>query len=79
MFLLMNERGDAGESRNSLATQSRLIGVSVVIANVEGPGLLAESRTSVRELNEKGGGAGVLADSGNSRGSEGRLGVEARV
>ena len=41
--------------------------------------MLAESGTRVRELDEKGGGAGVLADSGNGRVSDGSWTVVARV
>ena len=79
MYKLLNEIGDDADSRGTLASVSRSIGVSPVVANVEGSRMLAESGIRVRELNEEGGKAGVLADSGNNRVSDGRWGVGARV
>ena len=61
MFQLLNEIGDAGELRGRLASLSRSIGASVVIADAEGPGLLAKSGKRVRNLDEVYSGAGVLA------------------
>ena len=79
MFQLLNEIGDAGDSRGTPASVPSSIGAVPVVANTEESGMLAESGIRGRELDEEGGGAGVLADSGNGRVSDGRLGVGARV
>ena len=65
--------------RGSLASVSKSIGAPIVIADAEGPGWLAKSKTRVREPDEKGSGAGEFADSGNVKGYDGRRGVGARI
>ena len=48
--------------------------MSIVIANEEGKRLIAESKTRVRQLEEKFGEAEELADSGHGRRVDGRRG-----
>ena len=72
MFQLLYEIGDAGDSRGTPAFVTRSIGLLLVIANAEASRALAESGIRVRELDEVGCGAGVLADSGIGRVSDGK-------
>ena len=65
VFQLLNEIGDAGDSRGTIASVSSSIGALPVVANAEESGVLAETGIRDRELDEEGSGAGVLADSGN--------------
>ena len=79
MFQLLNEIGDAGDSKGTSVSVTSSIGASPVVADAEGSGMLAASGTRVRELDEGGGGAGVLVDSCIGSVSDGRWGVRARV
>ena len=72
MFQLLNEIGDAGDSRGTPVSVPSSIGALPVVANVEESRELAKSGIRVRKLYEVGGGAGVLADSGNNIVSDGR-------
>ena len=71
--------GDADDSRGTSVSVTSSIGASPVVADAEGSEMLAASGTRVRELDEGGGGAGVLADSGIGSVSDGRWEVGARV
>ena len=79
MFQLLNEIGDAGDSRGTSASVTSSIGASPVVADTEGSGTLAASKTQVRKLDKGGGGIRVLVDSGIVRVSDGTWGVGARV
>ena len=72
MFQLLYEIGDAGDSRGTPASVTRSFGSLPVVAHAEASRALAESGIRVRELDEVGGGAGVLADSGIGRVSDGK-------
>ena len=52
MFQLLNEIGDAGDSRGTSANVTSSIGASPVVADAERSGMLAASRTRVCELDE---------------------------
>ena len=79
MFQLLNKIGYAGHSRGTSASVTSSMGASPVVADAEGSETLAASGTRVRELDEGGGGAGVLVDSGIGRVFDGRNRVGARV
>ena len=75
MFQLLNEIGDAGDSRGTLVSVTSLMEASPVVADAVGSGMVAASVTRVRKLDEGGGGAGVLVDSGIGSVSDGRYRV----
>ena len=79
MFQLLNDVGDEGDSRGTSASVTSSVKVSLIVADAEGSEMFAASGTRVRELDEGGGGAGVLVDSGIGSVSDGRCGVGARV
>ena len=64
VFQLLNEIGDAGDSRGTSASITSSIAALPVVADAEWSGTLGASGTRVRELDEGGCGAGVLVDSG---------------
>ena len=79
MFQLLNEIGDAGNVRGTLASVTSSVGASPVVADAERSEMFAASGTRVRELDEVGGKAGVLVDSGIGSVSDARWEVEPQV
>ena len=67
MFQLLYEINDVGDSKGTPASVTKSIGLLPVVANKQASRALAESGIRVSELDEVGGGARLLADSGIGR------------